>query len=68
MKTTTFSTLTTGIIADALSLLQAVQDLKTPVGIEQLAPLQVRALFVASALRIHSGIDEVRVEVRREEA
>lgn len=64
----TFSTLTTGIIADTLAVLQRIQDLKTPATFEDLAPLQTRAMFVASALRVHSGIDDVRVEVRREPA
>lgn len=63
MRPQTVSTLNTGHITDALVLCQRIKDLRWPITEQMLNDLQQQAYGVACDLRIHSGIDGVRVTV-----
>lgn len=64
----TKSTLTVSDIVYVLDVLQQVQNLKCDATPAEIGTLNARAFAAANTLRVHSGINEVRVEVRREEA
>jgi hypothetical protein len=67
MKTAAISTLTTHHIADALALCNRIIGLQTPPTEADLAILRADARWVEMTLRIHSGIEQVRVPVKAEE-
>ena len=67
MKTTPFSTLTGGHIMETLRVLNRVDMLLHPgLGVTDLAALRNDARNAASLLRIHSGLESLRIEVREE--
>ena len=67
MKTAPFSTLTGGHIMETLRVLDRVDTLLHPgLGVTDLAALRNDARNAAALLRIHSGLESLRIEVREE--
>lgn len=67
MKTASFSTLTGGHIMETLRVLEKIDMLLHPgLGVTDLAALRNDARNAASMLRIHSGLERLRIEVREE--
>ena len=66
-RTTAISTLTACHIAEALALCKRIIDLDRPPTEADLAILRADARWVEMTLRIHSGIERVRVPVKAEE-
>ena len=66
MKTAPFSTLTGGHIMKAVEVLEKVNMLLHPGSVIDLAALREEARNASSLLRIHSGLESLRIEIREE--
>ena len=63
---TAISTLNAGHIAEALALCKRIIDMQTSPSQADLPSLRAEARWVEMQLRIHSGIENVRIPVRAE--
>jgi hypothetical protein len=66
MKNDPFSTLTGGHIMKAVEVLEKVNMLLHPGSVIDLAALREEARKASTLLRVHSGLESLRIEVREE--